>query len=377
MSKHSYKPTSVDGLYRRGERLYIVATIGGQRVRRPARVDPGASPATQLQQAKAELAKLQADAAKRKLEDTHGVKRQKRHLWAEACKKYLLEVQNRRSIQIIAGRVLWLEESELFEGKYVDEIDREMILEVYRARRAMGNQPKTALHSTDTVRAILRRAMNKWHWISQVPTVDMEDFHGLESTGKSAFNNRRERTLTDQEEKRLLAEVCPHWRPIIQYALLTGQRQANILNLRWEQIDMSGDTWIVRVSGEEMKNGNPHEYPLSDDAREIVESQIGKCETHVFSYKGKPIRNWTNKTWQAACRRAGIDDFRFHDLRHTFATRMVAAGCPIEKLAKLGPWEIKVLLKVYYNPKSSDLADYVNLLKRAKGEPKLKVVNND
>jgi integrase len=76
--------------------------------------------------------------------------------------------------------------------------------------------------------------------------------------------------------------------------------------------------------------------PLSATAVIVIREQIGKHSTHVFSYRGKPVRQVNTKTWRQALKRVGIEDFRWHDLRHTWASWHVQAGTPLPVLQELG-----------------------------------------
>ena len=70
-----------------------------------------------------------------------------------------------------------------------------------------------------------------------------------------------------------------------------------------------------------------------------VRKQVGKHSTHVFSYQGKPIMQVSTKAWYAALERAGIEDFRWHDFRHTWASWHVQNGTPLFALQEMGGWE--------------------------------------
>ena len=79
----------------------------------------------------------------------------------------------------------------------------------------------------------------------------------------------------------------------------------------------------------------------------LVQKQLGKHVTHVFSYKGKPIIQVSTKAWYAALERADIRDFRWHDLRHTWASWHVQNGTPLFALQELGGWESAEMVRRY------------------------------
>jgi len=74
------------------------------------------------------------------------------------------------------------------------------------------------------------------------------------------------------------------------------------------------------VAPEQHKNGRAHAVPLNELAMEVLARRQGDQLTHVIRYEGNPIAQVNTKAWRDALKRAGIEDFRWHDLRHTFAT---------------------------------------------------------
>ena len=91
----------------------------------------------------------------------------------------------------------------------------------------------------------------------------------------------------------------------------------------------------------------------------VVRQQIGKSETHVFSYRGNSIRQVNTKAWRAALKRVGIADFRWHDLRHTWASWHVQSGTPLHALQELGGLETAEMVRRYAYLSSEHLAQYV------------------
>jgi integrase len=91
----------------------------------------------------------------------------------------------------------------------------------------------------------------------------------------------------------------------------------------------------------------------------VLREQIGKHLTHVFSFRDKPIVHPNNGAWIKALVRAGIADFRWHDLRHTWASWHVQAGTPPHVLQELGGWESAEMVRRYAHLSSEHLAGYV------------------
>lgn len=90
-----------------------------------------------------------------------------------------------------------------------------------------------------------------------------------------------------------------------------------------------------------------------------IREQIGKHAAHVFSYRGKPPTQINTKAWRAALKRAGIEDFRWHDLRHTWASWHVQLGTPLHVLQELDGWETADMVRRYAHLSSEHLVQYV------------------
>lgn len=87
--------------------------------------------------------------------------------------------------------------------------------------------------------------------------------------------------------------------------------------------------------------------PLNSSAMQIVHKQVGKRPESVFTYAGKPVYQVSTKAWYRALERAGIADFRWHDLRHTWASWHVQGGTPLFALQELGGWETASMVRRY------------------------------
>ena len=146
---------------------------------------------------------------------------------------------------------------------------------------------------------------------------------------KPRLNNRRTRYLTESEEPRLL-DACfgkrTHLAPLIRLALQTGMRRSELLKLTWRDIDLGREVIHVR----DPKNERDRALPMSDEARAVIESLgLGRADDRLFPFDEiKPA-------WNTACCIAEIPNLHFHDLRHTFATRLAGAGADAFTIAAL------------------------------------------
>ena len=96
-------------------------------------------------------------------------------------------------------------------------------------------------------------------------------------------------------------------------------RQANVSQLEWSQVNL--DLLHAVIPPEKRRNGRPHPVPLNEAAVEIIKRKVDQHPTHVFTFRGKPVTQVCTKAWRDALVRAGIDNFRWHDLRHYSESR--------------------------------------------------------
>jgi integrase len=152
-------------------------------------------------------------------------------------------------------------------------------------------------------------------------------------------DNNRVRFLTPEEEKKLRTAVrgnptwAPH-EPELDLGIATGLRRSSMyLNLVWENVDSAGRTLTIPRT----KNGEQITLPLNQDAMRALSIFRSRGDGN-----GRVVRNSSGKTlsynadwFVPAVRAAGIKNFRWHDLRHTFASRLRQAGVPLDKIAEL------------------------------------------
>jgi integrase len=290
---------------------------------RPLQQSTGTSDKRQAQQVHDRVA------AARWEQDRLGVK--PRHTWEEAVMRWLLESKHKATHADDKAKLRWLDP--FLGGKYLDEIDRTLIDQIKFARDKIASHGTTNRYLA-LIRAILRRACNDWEWTERVPKFKL--FQEAEG---------RVRSLTRKEFDRLLAELPEHLADMAVFSIATGLRQANVKGLEWQCVDL--DLRHAWIPGSQHKNGSPHSVPLNEMAMAVLRKQIGKHALRVFTYRGEPVANVNTKAWNAALERAGIDNFKWHDLRHTFATWHRQAGTPTHELQRLGGWKTAAMVDRY------------------------------
>lgn len=142
-------------------------------------------------------------------------------------------------------------------------------------------------------------------------------------------DNQKTRYLTKEEEERLLSQLAGHLKPIVICALTTGLRIANVLNLKWESIDFEYN--FIEILKQENKGHKKIQLPLSTKLKVELE-KIGVQDSGFVFINPDTNEPYTNiyKGFNRALERANIENFTFHDLRHTVATRLIANGADLK-----------------------------------------------
>lgn len=203
------------------------------------------------------------------------------------------------------------------------------------------------------IRAILNAAKEKG-WLRELPKI----------AAKKSKTKPRD-WITHEQWDKLYAELPAHMKPMAAFAVATGLRQANVLGLTWDKVDLARS--CVWVEGEDTKGGAAIAVPLSSEAEAILQSVQGRHATWVFTFRGKPIKE-VKTAWIAACIRAGLgryegtsyQGFTWHGLRHTWATWHVQNGTPLDVLQKLGGWADLRMVMNYAHHSPGYLAGFAN-----------------
>jgi site-specific recombinase XerD len=194
-------------------------------------------------------------------------------------------------------------------------------------RSEEGVKPATINRELAMLSKAFNLAVKEWEWLKDNP---------VSRVPKEKENNERDRWLSKDEEKRLL-DNCPEWlREIIVFALNTGLRQEELLSIEWPRVNLFRKTILIRNT----KNGKPKTLPLNMIALGVLvkRSKVKSIKNDYvfFNRNGKKVDPCNLRTsFYIALKKSGIVNFRFHDLRHTFATRLAQRGVDLYKISKL------------------------------------------
>ena len=157
----------------------------------------------------------------------------------------------------------------------------------------------------------------------------------------------RVRYLSDNEEKELMKALATDAeRQRVTVLLQTGLRKSEFLGLRWKDVDLRAGMLTIPRS----KNGETRHVPLTSTVRAIVGSLPRPLNGTALVFpnsEGKRDLRWPEKTVPAAVADAQIEDFRFHDLRHTFASRLAMEGVDLLTIKELGGWKTLSMVQRY------------------------------
>jgi integrase len=227
------------------------------------------------------------------------------------------------------------------------------VLDRIVTKRKAGEVTNATVNRTlQVIRVILRKAVYKWEWLDKAPRVRM-----------LREPKRRVRWLTRDDASLLIAALPRHLAAMARFSLETGLRQSNVTGLLWSQVDLARRcAWI---HADQEKARKTIAVPLSAPAVIVIRKQLAKHTTHVFGYRGKPVRQVNTKAWKKALAKVGISDFRWHDLRHTWASWHAQSGTPLHVLQELGGWESTGMVRKYAHLPSDHLAQYVDRMSGA------------
>jgi len=283
----------------------------------------------------------------------------KRHTLAQLVERYLKEVlpTKPKNAQNQRNQLLWWSAqlgysslADITPAKLAEYRDR--LLNIPNAKGRLRS-PATVVRYLAVLSHAFTVAMKEWGWTSDNP---------LRRVSKPKEPRGRVRYLDDDERTRLF-DACtkskdPLLYPIVLLAISTGMRRGEIINLRWRDVDLAKHMLVLH----ETKNGERRAATLAGRAlEETVRLSKSKHENADFVF---PSANGARpidfvKAWKTALREAKIDDFRFHDLRHTAASYLAQGGATSLDIAAVLGHKTLAMVKRYAHLSDSRVAHVV------------------
>ncbi len=305
-------------IYLRGETWWLYVTVNGQRIRRSTETSD---------KRKAQEIHDQVKYSAKQLKESGKTLNDALKLWLTArprsdreksAIKIFLESYPNRPLSKVSG-------TDIFDA-------------------TIKYNPSTYNRTINIIRASITLAENRG-WCSGIKLIRRKE------------NNHRLRFLTKAEWLRLQKELPEHVLAMATFAIATGLRQANVTGLQWANVSLKEK--LAWVDSTETKSKKSISIPLNQSALSILEKENGKHPNCVFTYKGKPIKS-VKTAWNKALKRAKIENFTWHDLRHTWASWHVQSGTPLAVLKELGGWSDISMVMRYAHLSPQHLRKYAN-----------------
>jgi len=283
-----------------------------------------------------------------------GVKQDKP--FSEVADLFLTEKSKDLKADTIAGYELlldwWKDE---FKSKMVRQITQDLVLKTIKTKDDGSLSGATLNRYLAVLRAVMRMAHRKYQLIETAPTFFM-----------NKEPKCRVRFLKPDEISRLLEALPHHMQDMAAFSFATGLRQANVIKLNWSEVDLVNR--IIVIGADKMKNGQEFGIPLPQAAVDILRRQVGKHQVSVFTYQGRPRKCISSDTWKAAKEKAGIENFRWHDMRHTWASTLAQAGVPDNALMALGAWETPSMVRKYAHHSTESVRSHAEIVDEKMGQ---------
>ena len=247
--------------------------------------------------------------------------------------------------------------TEHFSGFTLQEITPKMVSGYIEERLKEEVKPASVNRELAMLSKAFNLSIKEWGWTKENP---------CSKVSKLQENNKRTGWLTVDEEERLVrcskGYLNGQLKEIITLALHTGMREGEILNLRWEDIDLVRKTIVVLKT----KNKEERTIPINQTLEKMLreKSKVKNISGYIFVTANGEKIGFRNLLRSLSCvvKKARIENFTFHDLRHTFATRLVQGGVDIYSVAKLLGHKTLSVAQRYAHHSAESLRPYVMLM---------------
>lgn len=331
------------GLVKRGEMWWMSFVHEGRQIRR-------STGTSDKRLAEAILGKIRGQIVEGRFFDKP---KEESHTFEELMERYLTEHAarraNRQREQYCVNNL-----KAFFGNPDLRHITPKRIVTYKNNRFADGVKPATINRELTTLKKAFNLARREWEWCTDNPVcrVSME-----------RENNTRDRWLTPEEEKRLLASALPWFREVTVFALNTGMRMGEITALTWAGVDLFRRTVTIFRS----KNGERRTIPINETVLSLLKQKHSNRNSNtdlVFTSQVGTALDGANirRALASALKQSKIQDFHFHDLRHTCATRMVQAGVDLYKVQRILGHKSPIMTQRYAHHYPESLRDGVEVL---------------
>jgi integrase len=303
------------GIYQRGNLLWLrYAGLAGKIVFEPTGTD-------KLRNAEIQLHKRKAEIASGKQPEIIKIKN---YSFRELADEYVKWAERQRGFK---KKVYVVRQLVAEFGHYpLRRFDTRMMEQFQTEKLQKGQKPATVNRHIATLKHMFTKATD-WNMVEDETLKRVRKAKLLEE------NNRRLRYLSKDECQALINACKDHLRPIVITALNTGMRKEEILNLKWDNVDLKNGFILLDIT----KNGERREIPINATLKEIFSGIVRRIDIPYVFYDNESGQRYGNirRSFLTACKKANIRDFHFHDLRHCFASHLVMAGVDLTTVKEL------------------------------------------
>lgn len=284
-------------IYQRGENWYIDFTFKGQRIRES--IGPSRKGAEKV------IAKKKAEIAENKFLD---VRKDPDPITFHAFgKEYLQWARANKKPSTVSRDISFVRKlEEEFGSTNIQEITTWQI-EKWKVKEKEDLKPASVNREMALLKHMFTKAV-EWGKLKENPARKVKLLKG---------EVKRVRFLMPDEVQILLSNCADHLKPIVIVAVHTGMRKGELLGLTWDQV--SFEQGIITLL--DTKNHERRDIPMDATVKALL-AGMEKKDTHVFLKDGQPLK-FVDEPFRTAVKKSGIEDFRFQDLRHTFASNLV------------------------------------------------------
>lgn len=270
-------------------------------------------------------------------------------LFRDWAKTYLA-LEEVKTLRSFVGRAHSVEAHLIpfFGGRLLSDI-RPQEVEAFRSQRKKANGTPASVQTINhdhialkhCFNVAIRRGLLQSNPASKVPLPNP--------------HNERDRVLTNEEWERLYRAAKPHLKPVLLTAYQLGQRFSEIVGLTWDRVDVKRG--FITLRSLDTKTKTARQVPMTPDVK-MTFQRLARTRSlatrHVFTYKGHPLQR-VSRSFKTALVEAGINDFRFHDLRHCASTNLRRAGVDTATAMKIVGHKSEKMWKRYNAIEERDL----------------------
>lgn len=265
-----------------------------------------------------------------------------RHKLAQAIERYRAEVLPELRPSTIRPYQYHLEYwASKFGHLRLPEVTAARIAECRDELQGSGKSPATVNRYLATLASVLTACVKRWHWLQLSP---------MRQVAKQTERNERTRFLSESELQRLLRACKASESPDLYLAVLlsvtTGARQGEILGLHWNDVDLRGGVLHLRVGNETTTKGGVRSVAIAAQVLPLLQKRKGEQQRGAVAKlrdnglvfpsrvsQSKPVQLRT--PWETALRRAGIERFKWHDMRHSCASFLAMNGASLREIGEV------------------------------------------